>query len=330
MFEKPDRIPIYGWIGTELRDEITKEFGSLEAFEDNYEFDYAHLFGGPPVYPESDLTELKQTLLRLDKPLTVEDILDLSFSDPDDEAHYSDIKAQIKHHKDSRDRFVLIQVPGCFEFYNGVFGMETHMIYMLEYPEKIRELYSRLLKWTTTFAMNCIDLGIDMVHVSDDWGSQRGLLINKEIWADLIFPYHKKLAECVKKRKVFLSLHSDGNISDLVDGVIEIGYNVVHPWQESAGMSFEEYKAKYSDKFVIMGGLDVQTTLGFKDYFKLQLEIDRVLKLFKGGGLLFCTSHFVQSNCSIEELIFAYDYIYKRVRELSQENEFTKLINLNP
>ncbi len=324
-FEKPDRIPIYGWVRATLKEEIEKTFGSVEAFEDHYEFDYAHLFGGPPVYPESALNEMKHSLLKMDRPMSVQDVLDLPFSDPDDEDYYTEIVQQIKHHKELRDRFVLLQTPGCFEFYNQIFGMESHLIFMLEYPEKIKVLYNRLSKWAIAFAMNSIDLGIDMIHISDDWGSQKGLLISKEIWWDLIFPYHKKLAESVKKRKLFLSLHSDGNINDIVDGIIEVGFNVVHPWQESAGMSFEEYKNKYSDKFVLMGGLDVQTTIGFKDYFKLQSEIDRVLELFKDGGLLFCTSHFVQPNCSIEELTFAYDYVYKKVRELAEENDFYKL-----
>ncbi|MCX8065286.1 MAG: uroporphyrinogen decarboxylase family protein [Candidatus Hydrogenedentes bacterium] len=326
MFEKPDRIPIYGQVGANLKEEIEKSFGSIEAFEDHYEFDYAHILEGPPVYLQSDIDELKQVLLKLERHITLEDVFDLSFSDPDDEAYYTGIKAQIKHHKELRDRFVFIQVPGCFEFYNDVFGIETHKSYMLEYPTKLRDLYGKLLKWAVAFAMNSIDLGVDMIHVSDDWGSQKGIHINKDIWIDLVFPYHKKLADMIRKRKVFLSLHSDGNINELVDGIMEIGYNVVHPWQESAGMSFEEYKRRYSDEFVLMGGLDVQATLGFKDYFKLQIEIDRVLRFFKDGRLLFCTSHSVQRDCSVEELIFTYDYIYKRVRELSPQSGLHTLL----
>ena len=44
---KPDRVPIYGWVRANLEEPISKAFGSVEAFEDRYEFDLAHLFGGP-------------------------------------------------------------------------------------------------------------------------------------------------------------------------------------------------------------------------------------------------------------------------------------------
>ncbi len=318
--EKPDRIPIYAWVRANLEEEIKRTFGSVESFEDRYEFDWAHLFGGPSVYHPEDIEDLKLYAQKIDKEIVPRDISDLPFTDPDDEEPYQSLIRQIQFYKEQRERFVLVQVPGCFEFYNDLFGMEKHLMYLLEYPDEIRALYQNLLNWTIQFSMNCIDLGVDMIHVSDDWGSQKGLLFNKNIWWDMIFPYHKKLAEMVMRRKTFISLHSDGNINDVVDGIIEIGYHVVHPWQESAGMSLEEQKQKYSDKFVVMGGLDVQTVLGFKDYFKLQTEIDRVLKLFKDGGLLFCTTHFVQPHCTIEELTFAYDYIYRRIRELPKEN----------
>ena len=46
---KPDRTPIYGWVRANLEKPIVSRFGSVEAFEDKYEFDYAHLFGGPTI-----------------------------------------------------------------------------------------------------------------------------------------------------------------------------------------------------------------------------------------------------------------------------------------
>jgi uroporphyrinogen decarboxylase len=36
--------------------------------------------------------------------------------------------------------------------------------------------------------------------------------------------------------------------------------------------------------------------------------------MFADGGLIFCTSHFVQNHCTIEELTLAYDTVYDLVR----------------
>lgn len=46
----------------------------------------------------------------------------------------------------------------------------------------------------------------------------------------MIHPYHKITCDAVKARDAFLSLHCDGNLNDVVDGVVDLGYDVVHPW----------------------------------------------------------------------------------------------------
>jgi uroporphyrinogen decarboxylase len=153
-----------------------------------------------------------------------------------------------------------------------------------------------------------------MVHNSDDWGSQTTLLFNPVTWDRMIRPYHKITCDAVKGRGAFLSLHCDGNFNSVIDGVIELGYDVVHPWQESAGMSLSEYRDKYRDAFTVMGGLDVQTTIGFGKLDFLREEILRVLGMFRDGGLMYCTTHFIQDHCTIDELVFAYDLIYETVR----------------
>jgi uroporphyrinogen decarboxylase len=135
----------------------------------------------------------------------------------------------------------------------------------------------------------------------------------------MIYPYHKITCDAVRRRNGYLSLHSDGNVSLLLDGIAELGYQVVHPYQASAGMDLERYQRDYKDRFVLMGGIDVQTTIGFGNLDRLKTEIEQIVGMFRSGGLLLCTSHYVQAHCSIEELTFAYDLIYDLVREAGRE-----------
>ena len=69
------------------------------------------------------------------------------------------------------------------------------------------------------------------------------------------------------------------------------------------------------DTRVQVGGLDVQTTIGFGNYDRLKEDIEHVVSAFKERGLLFCTTHFVQDHCSIAELKFAFDLVYELVRK---------------
>jgi len=304
--EPTDRIPLYGWVVANMSEPIEAAFGSVAAFEDHYAFDYAHLFGGPGCYADGAV------------PAGIEpgDLLDIPMADPDGMSAYAGITAGIRHYKDERGRFVYVQMPGIFEPNNGAFGIENHLAYMRLFEEEIAAVYRRQAEWNRRFAMNCLDLGVDMVHVSDDWGAQRGLLFHPDLWWQLMYPNHKITCDAVLARDAFLSLHSDGNVNQVIDGIIDLGFHVVHPWQESAGMSLDVFHKRYRDAFTVMGGLDVQTTIGFGKLDVLEREITRVLRMFADGGMLFCTTHFVQAHCTLDELTFAYDLAYRLVREL--------------
>lgn len=308
--QRPDRIPVYGWVRANLEEQISAAFGSVDAFEDHYEFDFAHLFGAPPRYAKAALAPF---VAEGRQPTPVE-LLEIPMADPDDEQAYDDLRKQVSHHKEERGRFVYVQTPGIFEANNGPFGIENHLMYLALYESDLHEVYRRQAEWNRTFALNCLDLGIDMIHVSDDWGAQTGLMFSPDMWRSMIYPYHKMTCDAVKKRGGYLSLHSDGNVTQVLDGVVELGYNVVHPYQVSAGMDYGLYFEKYAENFTIMGGLDVQTAIGFGNFDRLKSDIEHIIKAFSERGMLFCTSHFVQDHCSIEELTFAYDLIYDLVR----------------
>ncbi len=312
---KPDRVPLYGWLFSQLEYAINDRFGSLGAFEDKYEFDYAHIFGGPNTFEWAALEGLRKTLGRQIEPA---DLMGLAMNDPNDMAAYEGVASAVRHHKEQRGRFVYVQTPGLFEALNPAFGIENHLMYLGLYPDDIKAVYQRQAEWNRTFAGNCLDLGVDMIHVSDDWGSERCLLFSPATWWELIYPYHKVTADYVRGRGGYLSLHCDGNFEQVLDGVVKLGYQVVHPFQESAGMSLSNFKAHWADKLAVMGGLDVQTTIGFGNYDFLKAEIERVMRLFADGGGLFCSSHFIQSHCSMDELTLAYDTAYDLARRVTR------------
>ncbi|MGN1251028.1 MAG: uroporphyrinogen decarboxylase family protein [Candidatus Spyradocola sp.] len=306
-----DRQPIYGWVSANLSEQLTAAYGSVEAFEDRYAFDMAHIFGGPWAFRE----DLIQRLREQNEELTPDLLLDADiFTSPDQPKEYESLAEALAFHK-QRERFVYVQTPGFFEQFNSVFGIENQLLYLAMYPDEIGELYRRQAEWTVQFAGHCIDLGVDMVHISDDWGSQKDMLFSPAFWWEHIYPNMKRVVDYVHARGVFASLHSDGAVMRVADGICRLGLDVVHPWQENAGMSYDAYLEKYSDSFAILGGVCVQSALGILPRDALEQEIRRVFGKLRGKRWICCTTHFVQDHCSIDDLAFAYDLIYKLARE---------------
>lgn len=306
-----DRQPIYGWLSANLSEEISARFGSVEAFEDRYEFDAAHIFGGPGSFRGDVIDAIAAEADELTPDLLADADI---FTSPDNMDDYENLRRSIAFHKE-RGRFCYVQTPGFFEQFNGVFGIENQLLYLAMYPEELERLYARQAEWTVRFADHCIDCGADMIHISDDWGAQKDMLFNPILWRKIIYPHLKRIIDHVHSRGVFVSLHSDGCIKRVTDDLAELCFDVIHPWQESAGMDYETYLEKYADKFAILGGICIQTVLGLLPKEKLEAEIRRVFSLLKGKRWICCTTHYVQNHCSVEDLAFAYDLIRKLARE---------------
>jgi len=311
--ENKTRTPVYAWVSENpgIAGAIQKKFGSIAAFEDHYEFDMAHIFGGPVPFNKEAISNIIES----QGEITPKALLDIPLMPVSDMLDYTKARNSLAHHK-QRERFCYIQTPGIFECLNDAFGIEDHLCWLALYPDDMKELYSRQAEWNIQFALNMAELGMDMIHISDDWGSQNSLLFSLNMWRNMIYPYHKHIVSIIKEKTHGLpvSLHSDGNINIVTDYLKDIGYDVVHPWQESANMSYDTYLTKYCNKFAILGGLCIQTTLGFGNYEHLESEIRRVFRLLKEKRWIFCTTHFVQDHCSIDELIFAYDLAVKLAR----------------
>ena len=127
-----DHQPMYGWLWGNLGGEISERWGSVAAFEDKYEFDIAHLFGGPYCF--------KEDVVRTAAPLESEDLtpdllVDLPiFSDPNNLDDYfgfthGSVSTGLIHHK-QRNRFCYAQTPGFFENFNGLFGIQNHLMWL--------------------------------------------------------------------------------------------------------------------------------------------------------------------------------------------------------
>ncbi|MGN1347177.1 MAG: uroporphyrinogen decarboxylase family protein [Eubacteriales bacterium] len=306
-----DRTPIYGWVSANLSNEISAAYGSVAAFEDRYEYDMAHLFAGPGAFRKDLVEQIRRENGELTPDLLVDEEI---FRSPDNLDEYRNVSDALAFHK-KRERFCYIQTPGFFEQFNDLFGIENQLLYLAMYPDELAELYRRQADWTIRFAGHCIDLGVDMIHISDDWGAQKDLLFSPKTWYELIYPQMKRVVDYVHSRGCFCSLHSDGCVKKVADGIAELGLDVVHPWQESAGMSYDLYLDRYADQFAILGGICVQSAIGLLPRDELEAEIRRVFHRLKGKRWICCTTHYVQSHCSIADLTFAYDLIYRLARE---------------
>lgn len=311
-FREPDRVPLYCWIFGQpgVIDDINARFGSMEAFADALDFDVFQAFpaGGLLDWGVVDAfaqVELDPTFGRV---MTVDEAVEVPLTDPANPAIYEPIRRAVEHEQGRRGRFVLVQTPGVFECSNGFLGLQGHLMAAALEPELCGRLYQRIAEWDEVYIDTCAELGVDCIHVSDDWGMNSGLLFRPEFWDRIIRPATQRIADRVKARGLYLSLHSDGDISAVLEGVAELGFDMAHPLQESAGMSMLGVKQRFAGRLALYGGLDVRTVLGRGNPAQVEDEVRRLMRTLKpGGGYIFCTSHMVQPGTPLDEVVSAYE-----------------------
>ena len=97
---------------------------------------------------------------------------------------------------------------------------------------------------------------IDIIQVNDDLGTQNGLLVSKDIYREMIKPYHKKLWQYIRQKSgKYILLHSCGSIYDLIPDLIEIGVDAINPVQVSAkNMDSKKLKSEFGKDITFWGG----------------------------------------------------------------------------
>jgi uroporphyrinogen decarboxylase len=106
---------------------------------------------------------------------------------------------------------------------------------------------------------------------------------------------------------LFVNLHSDGYIMQILDDLVDIGYDSMHPVQESSGMDPQTVKERYGDQITIYGSLDVIDGLLAYDGPALEEYITRRFAIYApGGGFIYNTGHFVQPDIPPQRLLNAY------------------------
>jgi uroporphyrinogen-III decarboxylase len=155
---------------------------------------------------------------------------------------------------------------------------------------------------------------LDVVYICGaDFGSQRGPLINPEIFKTMYVPHYKKVIDWVHSNTEWKVIkHCCGGIFPIIPHLIEAGFDALNPVQCSAeGMDPRRLKDAYGKDMVFWGGgVDTQKTLPFGSPEEVREEVLERLRIFsKGGGYIFNTIHNIQANTPIQNIVAMVDAV---------------------
>jgi uroporphyrinogen decarboxylase len=167
-------------------------------------------------------------------------------------------------------------------------GMQNVLMDFIEHPAELKRLSRAILDHHVKAIRAFAACGVHGIFTSDDLGSQRSLMMSPAIFRKLLKPLYAELfAECHALGLHFW-LHACGNIAAIMEDLIEIGLDVIHPIQAHT-MDYRAVAERYGGRITFLVGVDVQHLLpeGTEDEVRAGVrEIGRIFGRPEGGLML--------------------------------------------
>lgn len=184
-------------------------------------------------------------------------------------------------------------------------GMENVLADYLINREMLEALYDRLYALYTAMTIRMAAAGVDMITITGDIAMQDRIIMGPDTWRAVDKPRMAKLVSDTRavNPDVYFYIHSDGNVTDLVDDIIEIGFDILNPLQPEC-IDPVEVKKRWGDKLTLHGGISLQRTLPFGTPDDVRAEVeDLIKKCGYNGGLVVFPSNVIQPDTSVENII---------------------------
>lgn len=219
---------------------------------------------------------------------------------------------QIEYVNRNQEYYITI-FGGCvFENAWAVRGFQQILTDLIDWPELADRIMEKITDFGDEFLARALEGGqghIDMVRLSDDVGSQAGMLVSPHMWRTQFRPHLKRLIDTAKSYGVKVRYHSDGDIGPIIPDLIELGVDVLNPLQFTAlNIGPEVLKRRYGDRLCFEGGVDTRDLLPRGTHDEVQAETQRLVRVLGAhGGYILNSVHNIQPDVPVENILAMYD-----------------------
>lgn len=224
-----------------------------------------------------------------------------SAPDPDRPELYAGAEQVVRNY---RDEYWIVGVTPTtiFETAWALRGLEKLLMDMVVDPDRANNLLDIPYHYHRTVTQHLVRLGVDMIWLGDDVGSQNAMLMSPLMWRKYLKPRMAELIASLRSinPRIKIAYHTDGVVYPIIPELIDIGIDVLNPIQPAA-MDPVKLKADYGQRLCFWGSMDLQRTLPFGTPSEVRTEVIQRLKTIgRGGGLLIGPTHNVQLDTPLE------------------------------
>ena len=209
-------------------------------------------------------------------------------------------------------RYVVVAehpIYGILELGCWMCGYEDFLMRIAADPDFVRAFFDKVL----AIQMQVIEqyypvLGpsVDLTTSGDDFGMQTSPLVSPQQFERLVAPYlSARIARMKELGRCWYWHHSCGSITALLDRILACGVDILNPVQTSAaGMDPADLKARFGDRLVFWGAVDVQEFLPRAAPQQVRGRVGELVEILgRDGGYVMAPAHNMQDDVPPENII---------------------------
>jgi uroporphyrinogen decarboxylase len=214
--------------------------------------------------------------------------------------------------KVGKNRAHVFTIPGTFRWsWSLRGGMQQLLLDYAADPGLAHDLARIATDFCNAAVAKAIDVGADVICLEGDLAHNPTTLMSPTHYREFLKPYHKETVALAHSRGVRIIKHSDGNLWPILDDLLEVGFDGIHPIQPQC-MDIGEVKRHVAGKACVLGNIDCMYLLPFGREEEVVESVKETLaQAAPGGGYIASSSNSIHPGCKPEN----YVAMVKAIRE---------------
>jgi len=158
------------------------------------------------------------------------------------------------------DRFLLAHGISLYERVHFLRGLDNVWEDIYENPDALGRLIDLLVEMNLYAIERYAQAGSDGYIWCDDWGLQHRLMIPPSVWREIWKPRYARVYRAAHEAGLLTFLHSCGDITEILDDLIEIGLDVIQMDQQE-NMGLERLGREFGGRIAFWCPADIQAVL---------------------------------------------------------------------
>jgi len=197
------------------------------------------------------------------------------------------------------DVFLWAQADGFFWFPREILGVERHLTAFYDEPEFLHRINRDLAEYTLRLIDElCAICAPDLVSFAEDMSYNHGPMISQRCFAEFIAPYYRQVVPPLKARGVIPIMDSDGDVTELIPWLEEVGIEGLSPLERMAGNDVVELRRRHP-RFRMFGAFD--KTVMHRGEAAMRAEFERLLPVMRSGGYIPSVDHQTPPDVSLSD-----------------------------